>query len=121
MEAAIAQAAHDTLTAVFPSQRTSFDELLATGLRGIPEGQPKASGIALGQRSTAAILARRAVDGVDHAEPRVGVDFITSGDPGKWRQDPISVTPLALGAHWGGVRPFVLRSGDQATSSDVSQ
>jgi hypothetical protein len=111
--AAIAQAAHDTLTAVFPSQRTSFDELLATELRGIPDGQAKTSGVTLGQRAAAAILARRAADGADHAEPRVGVDFITSGDPGKWRQDPISVTPLALGAHWGSVRPFVLQSGDQ--------
>src|SRR5206468_419482 len=33
--------------------------------------------------------------------------------PGKWRQDPISQNPLALGAHWGDVTPFVLRSGDQ--------
>jgi hypothetical protein len=41
------------------------------------------------------------------------VDFITSDAPGKWRQDPISATPLALGAHWGRVEPFVLRSGDQ--------
>jgi hypothetical protein len=113
MGAAIAQAAHDTLTAVFPSQRTSFDELLAAELRGIPNGQEKTSGITLGQRAAAAILARRAADGADHAEPRVGVDFVTSGDPGKWRQDPISEGPLALGAHWGSVRPFVLRSGDQ--------
>jgi hypothetical protein len=113
MNAAIAQAAHDTLTAVFPSQRTSFDELLAAELRGIPDGDAKTSGITLGQGAAAAILARRAADGADHAEPRVGVEFITSGDPGKWRQDPISVTPLALGAHWGAVRPFVLRSGEQ--------
>ena len=113
MQAAIAQAAHDTLAAVFPSQRASFDDLLATDLRGIRDGQEKTSGITLGQRAAAAILARRAADGADHAEPRVGVEFITSEDPGKWRQDPISLAPLALGAHWGGVRPFVLRSGDQ--------
>jgi hypothetical protein len=113
MNAAIAQAAHDTLTAVFPSQRSNFDELLATELRGIQDGQAKTSGVTLGQRAAAAILARRAADGADHAEPRVGVDFITSGDPGKWRQDPVSMTPLALGAHWGSVRPFVLWSGDQ--------
>ena len=113
MQAAIAHAAHDTLVAVFPSQRASFDDLLATELRGIPNGEEKISGITLGQRAAAAIMARRAVDGADHAEPRVGVEFITSEDPGKWRQDPISLAPLALGAHWGAVRPFVLRSGDQ--------
>ena len=38
-----------------------------------------------------------------HAEPRVGIDFIPSDGPGKWRQDPISLHPLALGAHWGEV------------------
>src|SRR5438093_853457 len=52
-------------------------------------------------------------DGSRHPEPRVGVDFITSDEPGKWRQDPISQNPLALGAHWGEVAPFVLQAGDQ--------
>ena len=30
-----------------------------------------------------------------------------------WRQDPISQHPLALGALWGQVKPFVLQSGNQ--------
>src|SRR3989442_12731164 len=30
----------------------------------------------------------------NHAEPRVGVDFFTSDEPGKWRRDPISLHPL---------------------------
>jgi len=30
-----------------------------------------------------------------------------------WRQDPISLSPLALGAYWGQVRPFVLKSSRQ--------
>ena len=113
MNAAIAQAAHDTLVAMFPSQVESFDDKLATELRGIANGHAKTNGIALGSRAAAAILARREGDGADHAEPRVGVDFITSDAPGKWRQDPISESPLALGAHWRSVRPFVLKSGEQ--------
>ena len=40
-------------------------------------------------------------DGSEHAEPRVGVDFITGDEPGEWRQDPISLIPLALGASLG--------------------
>ena len=60
-----------------------------------------------------AILARRADDGAQHPEPKVGIDYITSDAPGKWRQDPISLHPLALGARWSEVAPFVLRSGDQ--------
>lgn len=113
MEAAIAQAAHDTLVALFPSQASRLDAELVADLGGIADGRAKTNGIDLGGRAAAAILALRADDGSQHAEPRVGVDFITGDDPGKWRQDPISLIPLALGAYWGGVRPFVLTSGDQ--------
>jgi len=113
MSAAIARAAHDTLVALFPSQREGFDELLAEDLSRIQGGRAKVNGIQLGRRAAAKILVLRADDGSQHAEPRVGVDFITSDEPGKWRQDPISEIPLALGAHWGKVKPFVLRSAAQ--------
>src|SRR5207248_10042468 len=33
--------------------------------------------------------------------------------PGKWRPDPVSQNPLALGAYWGDVRPFALSSATQ--------
>ena len=113
VEAAIALAAHDTLIALFPSQKADLDEALVDDLATLRDGRAKANGVTIGQLAAARILARRANDGSNHAEPRVGVDFFTSDEPGKWRQDPISLHPLALGAHWGEVRPFVLRSGDQ--------
>jgi hypothetical protein len=113
LEAAIALAAHGTLTALFPSQKKDLDAELADDLGEVPEGRAKANGIKLGRAAAAAILARRANDGARHREPRVGIDFMTSDAPGRWRQDPISEHPLALGARWGEVRPFVLRSGDQ--------
>ena len=113
MDAAIAQAAHDTLVALFPSQRASFDERLDEDLSRIRDHREKRNGINLGHRAAAAILALRANDGSQHAEPRVGIEYITSDEPGRWRQDPISLIPLALGALWGGVRPFVLLSADQ--------
>jgi PAP2 superfamily len=113
IEAAIALAAHDTLIALFPSQKDDLDATLVADLGGIPDGRAKADGITLGRLAAGKILGRRANDGSQHPEPRVGVDFITSNDPGRWRQDPVSQIPLALGAHWGGVRPFVLKSGDQ--------
>ncbi len=115
MDAAIAQAAHDTLVALFPSQKASLDALLAEDLAEVRVrgGRAKANGSELGRRAAAAILALRANDGSQHAEPRVGVDFITGDKPGEWRQDPISQIPLALGAHWGRVRPFTLRSASQ--------
>jgi hypothetical protein len=114
IDAAIAQAAHDALVAVFPSQAASFDQLLAEDLHEVRAGgRARASGIEVGRRAAAAILARRAKDGSHHPEARIGVDFIPSNAPGKWRQDPVSQIPLAMGAHWGEVTPFVLRSGRQ--------
>lgn len=112
-DAAVAQAAHDTLVALFPSQAAQFDWVLADDLGHIPDGTPKARGIALGRRAAAAILASRADDGSDHAEPRVGIEFIPGDRPGQWRQGPVSRHPLALGAYWGEVRPFVIGSGDR--------
>src|SRR6202163_3416185 len=113
MEAAIAQASHDTLSALFPSQKAAFDEQLAQDLDAINGRRPKELGIELGQRAAAAILSLRTHDGSAHAEPRVGIEFITSSEPGKWRQDPVSRVPIALGAYWGEVTPFVMKSSKQ--------
>jgi len=120
MDAAIAQAARDTLVALYPSQKASFDNLLKTDLGKIKNGSTKKNGISLGQRAAAAILARRASDGSQHVEPCVvmpcptgGAFFPTGDEPGRWRQDPISHSPLALGAFWEGVTPFVMMYPDQ--------
>lgn len=113
MDAAIAQAAHDTLVALYPSQAASFDAALADDLSTIDNKKHKANGIALGQNAAAGILALRVGDGSEVPEPHVGVDYFTSDLAGHWRQDPISLIPLALGAHWGECVPFVLHSASQ--------
>jgi PAP2 superfamily len=111
VDAAIAQAAHDTLIGVFKSQTPLFDALLAQDLARIPAShQAKDRGIATGHAAALAILALREGDGSDHPEPRLGIDYIPGTAPGVWRQDPIGQSPIALGAHWGEVKPFVLRS-----------
>ncbi|MGH8596937.1 MAG: hypothetical protein ACREXT_09805, partial [Gammaproteobacteria bacterium] len=112
-DAAVAQAAHDTLVALWPSQTAKFDQKLSEDLDLISDGQLKANGVANGQRAANAILAMRADDGSQHPEPRVNIDFIPSNDAGHWRQDPVSQHPLALGAHWGDVTPFVMVSPSQ--------
>lgn len=116
VNAAVAQAAHDALVALYPSQTASIDELLGQDLGQIQEGVPKSQGIDLGHRAAAAILSLRANDNSQRPEPRVGSTFITSNAPGKWRQDPISLIPIALGAYWGEVTPFVMKSGAQFRS-----
>jgi hypothetical protein len=111
--AAIMQAAHDAMAAVYPSQKPTFDTELANELSQIPNGKAKTDGVATGVRAAAAILALRRNDGSQAAEPRLGITFFTSNDPGKWRQDPISQSPVALGGFWMKVRPFVLKSPTQ--------
>ena len=113
VDAAMAQAAHDTLVALFPSQRASFDQELANDLARVLNLPTTAEGIAVGRRAAAAILALRANDGSQHLEPLLGEGYIPGDDAGEWRQDPISQLPVALGAHWGEVRPFVMSSGAQ--------
>jgi len=113
VEAAIALAAHDTLAALFPSQAADLDALLVEDLRSIREGRAKTNGIRLGRAAAVAMLARREHDGARHPEPRMGEDYVPGDAPGTWRQDPVSQHPLALGAHWGEIEPFVLRAGDQ--------
>jgi hypothetical protein len=113
VDAAVAQAARDTLAALFPSQAAQFDALLVEDLERIPNLRARANGVALGHRAAGAILALRSADGAQHPEPAMGTDFIPSDDPGKWRQDPISQGPLAIGCFWGEVHPFVLQTGAQ--------
>ena len=113
MECAIAQAAHDTLCEMFPSQAPSFNQLLAEDLNDIGDSEAKAKGIEAGQTAAAATLALRSNDGSQIPEPKLGIDWFTSNEVGRWRQDPIGLSPVALGAHWGEVTPFVLTSPSQ--------
>lgn len=113
MHAAIAQAAHDTLVALYPSQTARFAQELANHLNDIPEGRAKADGIALGRNAAAAILALRSNDGSQEQDPRIGIEYIPKDDAGVWRPDPVSQIPIALGWKWGKVLPFVLKSAEQ--------
>jgi hypothetical protein len=111
--AAIAQAAHDVLIAEFPSQKASFDALLAEDLDAIANNQKKTDGINIGRTAALATLGICFNDNSKQVEKRLGETFFTSDDPGKWRQDPVSLLPVALGAGWPTVRPLVMTSASQ--------
>jgi hypothetical protein len=113
LAAAVAQAAHDTLIRLFPSQTTDMDSLLAEDVAVANDARALNLGLAVGKSCASTIMTARTNDGSQIPEPRVGTGYITSNDPGRWRQDPISQGPLALGAYWPGVTPFLLRSADQ--------
>jgi hypothetical protein len=107
LDAAVAAAAHDTLVAMFPQQQSALDADLAVAVQGIARG-PKTSGIELGHRVAAAVLAARANDGSD-ASPT----YVFGQQPGDYRPDPLHPNQMALSPDWGGVAPFVITSGTQ--------
>jgi hypothetical protein len=113
MDASIARAAHDTLADLYPSQAAHCQELLAEDLALIPAGLEKQRGEALGAEAAARILRWRGRDGAQHVEPLLNVGFFPGDRPGEWRQDPISRLPIALGARWGEVEPFVIPSAER--------
>src|SRR5688572_6766518 len=56
MDAAIAQAAHDALMAIYPAQAAVFDRALAQQLRAVPVNRGRAAGMAIGSEAAANIL-----------------------------------------------------------------
>lgn len=109
-DAAIAQAAHDAMVALYPHQAGRIDAWLQADLARLPASRAKFNGIDVGRRAAAAILSLRASDGAHQDEPVVGLDYQVSLAPGQWRPDPVSHIRIALGAYWGRVRPFVVPS-----------
>jgi hypothetical protein len=108
VEAAIAQAAHDALVALYPSHAPRLALLLDEDLSSVPNGPAKDGGIMLGQESAAAILAMRDGDGSEIEEPYEFSDL-----PGRWRVDPINPDQEPLGPDWYRVKPFVINSATQ--------
>ncbi|MEZ5980640.1 MAG: phosphatase PAP2 family protein [Planctomycetota bacterium] len=112
-EAALAQAARDTLVALFPSQVAIFDAELESALLAIVDGPAEDLGVAVGKLAAQTVLDLRSSDGSAHDEPLVGVDFFCSDDPGRWRPDPIGMHEVALGGSWPSVVPWTLLAAEQ--------
>src|SRR2546421_1264438 len=105
-EAAAAQAAHDTLAALFPSQAGTFDAALAADLAGIPPGRAR-QGIEVGREVAQQILVWRSTDGSGAT-----VTYTPGTHPGDWRPTPPAFLP-ALAPQWPYVTPFAMTSGSQ--------
>ena len=108
IDAAIAQAAHDTLVEVFPSQSETMRGHMREELAALPRYGLE-PGLQIGRKAAQAVLKIAARDGSAHPEPRLGIDFFTSTEPGKWRQDPISQSAARHGRALG--RGQTVRSG----------
>jgi hypothetical protein len=106
IDAAAAQAAHDTLSALFPAQADTFDAALAADLVGIPPGRA-AQGTDVGREVAQQILDWRSTDG-----STAMVTYTPGTDPGDWQPTPPANLP-ALAPQWPDVTPFALTSGSQ--------
>jgi hypothetical protein len=106
LEAAAAQAAHDTLAALFPSQAGTLDSALAADLAGIPPGRAM-QGAAVGHEVARQILDWRSTDGSGATVP-----YTPGTDPGDWQPTPPANLP-ALAPQWPYVTPFAMTSGSQ--------
>jgi hypothetical protein len=126
LDRAIAQAAHDTLVALYPSQKDRIDAIFDEDIDKIQGNKDSIDdGAALGKQAASAILALRKKDGSELPEPRWFTDcppgvvpycFFPIGwpnQPGIWQIDPISKLGVALGGNWPQVKPFVMTSADQ--------
>ena len=106
LEAAAAEAGHDTLAALFPSQASTFDAALAADLVGIPPGRAR-QGTEVGHAVAQQILTWRSTDGSDKVVP-----YTPGTDPGDWQPTPPLGLP-ALGPQWPDVTPFAMTDGAQ--------
>lgn len=106
--AAVAQAAHDTLVALFPEYQSTLDSRLASDLGGPGSLTSKVNGAAVGRMVAAAILADRSNDG-----STVTMHWPTGTQPGQWQPDPLHPNQNAWGPEWGNVTPFALTSSSQ--------
>jgi hypothetical protein len=113
-EAAVAQAAHDTLAyylgpMISSAQLATLDGWLKTSLDGISPGQAKSDGISVGKAAALGIEAIRSNDGRDGPQGNYGTGPIA---PGAWVLTPGPFT-FAQTPWLGTMHPFVLESADQ--------
>jgi hypothetical protein len=104
-DAAVAQAAHDTLAALLPTLRDTFDTALASTLAGIP-ATAAADGSRVGAAIAQATLQLRANDGWNQTPPQ----FVLPRLPGYWQPTPTANAPAAY-TLYPDVTGFVLPNG----------
>jgi YHS domain-containing protein len=107
VEVAIAAAAHDTLVALLPESKVSYDAAMEETLRNVTDDSKKTAGLQVGRAAAAAILKARENDGANQT-----VQYIPGTKPGEYRPTPPDFTP-AFKPNWGSVTPFVLTSSAQ--------
>lgn len=112
VEAAVAQAAFETLAHLYPSQKKAFlQKALTEALEAIPDGKPKEQGRQVGAEVASQIIAARRND-----NSNLDQNYVPGSLPGQHREDPLNPGQGFLTPRWGVVTPFTLnRNGGQGT------
>ena len=103
--AALAQAGHDVLAALYPTAVPDLDALLRAQLA---TAHDTARGTRIGRAAARRMLALRADDGSAATPPAIP----PGTEPGQYRPTPPAFTPPVF-THWAAVTPFVLDRADQ--------
>jgi hypothetical protein len=103
IDAAIGQAAHDTLVSVYPKQASVFDADLTDWLGDLPDSTSVRRGIALGKTVAQACMNSRAND---HSDAMMNYSPTNPPKPGHHQVDPLHPTQPFLAPNWGDVTPF---------------
>jgi membrane-associated phospholipid phosphatase len=107
-DAAAAQAGHDSLAALYPSMTPALDQLLATELATIPQGDATRDGIRVGHAAAARMVMIRTNDGSGVTPPI----FKPGSNPGNYQlTPPLFAQPVFT--NWANITPFLLRDAAQ--------
>jgi hypothetical protein len=110
VEAAAVTAGHAVLRRLAPVQSAAVDTAYKSAMSSIAEGPQKINGMKLGQMVAEKLLEVRAMDGFAQK-----ADVRLKDGPGLYQlTPPHSMQPIL--AHWGAVRPFVIRLDDSYTT-----
>lgn len=102
-EAAAAQAAHDVLVALYPTQQTALDAALAATLGRLP-GDAAREGARVGAATARMALDARANDGWN----RLPSEYVVPNGPGYYQLTPGAA--VVTFTHYPDVQPFVIGS-----------
>ena len=115
-EAAIAQAARETLAALYPNQEAFLDQELKHALNGIPASSGRDKGVMVGLEAAMNILAARDGDGSEDGNTPIYPPTHKRPRPGEHLPDPLNPGQGLLTPGWGQVATF---SAIDVTDPDV--
>jgi hypothetical protein len=111
-EAAVVEAAYETLSFYIPSAGAQLATAWSTSMAAIPNGQAKTDGIAVGHQAASTIIALRTGDGRQTPIGSTSSFPTKTPGPGVWRLTPPAY--LAPQTPWAGtMKPFVLPTADR--------